>query len=187
MRQPAAQLPHVPPIAYTIPTAVWLAQLLLTFTGVLHAVQVPPVLRAFHVYRAEMASFVTSLQYYIVFEVLEPNWAKLMAALPKAAGLEAVIGLHEGTLQACVRWSTMDRGILLCPSFCLPGAHFMHSNHALQAIATGMFLDGLPQMLTPLGLSGAGVADVQAGLRKTLRAVLDVQVNQGGRACDTAV
>ena len=39
-----------------------------------------------------------------------------------------------------------------------------------------MFLDGLPQMLTPLGVGGAGAADVQAGLRKTLRAVLDVQV-----------
>lgn len=38
-----------------------------------------------------------------------------------------------------------------------------------------MFLDGLPQTLTPLGLSGAGAPDVQAGLRKTLRAVLDVQ------------
>ena len=44
-----------------------------------------------------------------------------------------------------------------------------------QAIAAGMFLDGLPQTLTPLGLSGAGAPDVQAGLRKTLRAVLDVQ------------
>ncbi|EFN52184.1 hypothetical protein CHLNCDRAFT_139395 [Chlorella variabilis] len=107
-----------------------------------NAEQVPPLLRAFHAYRAEMASFVTSLQYYIVFEVLEPNWAKLMTALPKAADLDAVISLHENTLQA---------------------------------VATGMFLDGLPQMLTPLGLGGAGAADVQAGLRKTLRAVLDVQ------------
>lgn len=103
---------------------------------------VPHVLRAFHAYRAEMASFVTSLQYYIVFEVLEPNWTKLMSGITVAADLDAVIGLHEGTLQA---------------------------------IATGMFLDGLPQTLTPLGVGGAGAADVQAGLRKTLRAVLDVQ------------
>ncbi len=57
------------------------------------------MLRAFHARRAEMASFVTSLQYYIVFEVLEPNWAKLTAALPKVADLDAVIALHEGTLQ----------------------------------------------------------------------------------------
>lgn len=42
-----------------------------------------------------------------------------------------------------------------------------------------MFLDGLPQTLTPLGVGGAGAADVQAGLRKTLRAVLDVQVGAG--------
>ncbi|KAL4446262.1 hypothetical protein ABPG77_003069 [Micractinium sp. CCAP 211/92] len=107
-----------------------------------HVELVPPVLRAFHARRAEMASFVTSLQYYIAFEVLEPNWAKLTAALPGAADLDAVITLHEGTLQA---------------------------------LAAGIFLDGLPQMLTPLGLGGAGAADVQAGLRKTLRAVLDVQ------------
>ena len=46
-----------------------------------------------------MASFVTSLQYYVIFEVLEPNWVKLTAMLPKAADLDAVIGLHEGTLQ----------------------------------------------------------------------------------------
>ncbi|KAL4856634.1 Gamma-tubulin complex component 3 [Chlorella vulgaris] len=104
---------------------------------------VPHVLRAFHAYRAEMASFVTSLQYYIVFEVLEPNWTKLMSGITVAADLDAVIALHEGTLQA---------------------------------IATGMFLDGLPQTLTPLGVGGAGAPDVQAGLRKTLRAVLDVQV-----------
>lgn len=37
--------------------------------------QVPPVLRAFHAHRAEMASFVTSLQYYIVFEVPHPAHA----------------------------------------------------------------------------------------------------------------
>lgn len=64
---------------------------------------VPPVLRAFHARRAEMASFVTSLQYYIAFEVLEPNWTKLTAALPRAADLDGVIALHEGTLQVrCV-------------------------------------------------------------------------------------
>lgn len=57
------------------------------------------MLRAFHARRAEMASFVTSLQYYIVFEVLEPNWAKLTAALPRAADLDELIALHEGTLQ----------------------------------------------------------------------------------------
>jgi hypothetical protein len=46
----------------------------------------------------------------------------------------------------------------------------------MQAIASGMFLDGLPKTLTPLGVGGAGAPDVQAGLRKTLRAMLDIQV-----------
>jgi hypothetical protein len=57
----------------------------------------------------------------------------------------------------------------------------------VQAIATGMFLDGLPQTLTPLGVSGAGAADVQAGLRKTLRAVLDVQVGAGTMSAVTSL
>jgi hypothetical protein len=69
--------------------------------------QVPHVLRAFHAYRAEMASFVTSLQYYIVFEVLEPNWTKLMSGITVAADLDAVIALHEGTLQVCQGWLIM--------------------------------------------------------------------------------
>jgi hypothetical protein len=67
--------------------------------GVDNVELVPPVLRTFHARRAEMASFVTSLQYYIVFEVLEPAWGKLTAALPAAADLDAIIALHEGTLQ----------------------------------------------------------------------------------------
>lgn len=60
-----------------------------------------------------------------------------------------------------------------------------HLATGLQAIAAGMFLDGLPQMLTPLGLGGAGAADVQSGLRKALRAVLDVQARR--RAAGTLV
>ena len=72
--------------------------------GVDGADLVPPVLRAFHARRAEMASFLTSLQYYIVFEVVEPNWAKLTEALPAAADLEEVIALHEGTLQVGAGW-----------------------------------------------------------------------------------
>lgn len=42
-----------------------------------------------------------------------------------------------------------------------------------------MFLDSLPQTLTPLELGGAGAASVQQGLAQTLRAVLDVQVGGG--------
>ena len=61
----------------------------------------------------------------------------------------------------------------------LAAAHRHYSlrppTHPLQAISAGMFLDALPKTLTPLGLAGAGAADVQSGLRKALRAVLDVQ------------
>lgn len=46
-----------------------------------------------------------------------------------------------------------------------------------------MFLDSLPQTLTPLELGGAGAANVQQGLSQTLRAVLDVQVRTRCAAC----
>ncbi|GAB4814758.1 hypothetical protein N2152v2_001804 [Parachlorella kessleri] len=100
--------------------------------------QVPAVLRSFHAKRSEMAQFVTSLQYYIVFEVLEPAWARFMQQLRQPKDLDEVIALHDATLEA---------------------------------ITKGMFLDNTPVVMA----SGSGSADVQAGLRQTLRAVLDMQ------------
>lgn len=67
--------------------------------------QVPHVLRLFHAKRSEMAQFVTSLQYYIVFEVLEPAWARFMKQLADAKDLDAVIARHDGTLEAIMKVS----------------------------------------------------------------------------------
>ncbi len=61
------------------------------------------MLRYFHAKRSEMAQFVTSLQYYIVFEVLEPAWASFMKQLGQAQDLDAVIALHDGTLEAITK------------------------------------------------------------------------------------
>ncbi len=69
-----------------------------------------------------------------MFEVLEPNWAKLMSALPKCADLDAVIQLHEGTLQVgrCCNGRQLGSGLLallVCTAFAwhvttrVPGCH----------------------------------------------------------------
>lgn len=60
--------------------------------------QVPALLRYLHARRAEMAQFVTGLQHHVVFEVLEPAWARLLKELPKAKGLDDIIALHEEAL-----------------------------------------------------------------------------------------
>ncbi len=65
--------------------------------------QVPAVLRSFHAKRSEMAQFVTSLQYYIVFEVLEPAWARFMQQLRQPKDLDEVIALHDATLEAITK------------------------------------------------------------------------------------
>lgn len=78
----------------------------------------------------------------------------------------------------CGRWFAATT----LPHCSTPAPTTLPCLHCLQTIAAGMFLDGLPQTLTPLALGGAGAPDVQMGLRKTLRAVLDVQVGgEGGR------
>eukprot|EP00887_Chlorella_sp_A99_P006021 scaffold27.g6021.t1 len=107
--------------------------------------EVPALLRFFQAKRADMAQFLTSLQYYLLFEVLEPGWARLLAALPAVASLDSLIALHK---------------------------------QALREISEGMFLAepaGMGEAGTAAGGgAAAGIADVQAALRATLRAVLDL-------------
>lgn len=84
------------------------------------ALQVPHVLRYFHAKRSEMAQFVTSLQYYIVFEVLEPAWARFMQQLPSARDLDAVISLHDGMLETITKVGWVRLGGCLHAQCCLP-------------------------------------------------------------------
>ena len=42
-----------------------------------------------------MVHFVTNLQHYIMFEVLQTSWTKLSRDLPGAVDLDAVVRAHE--------------------------------------------------------------------------------------------
>ena len=42
-----------------------------------------------------MVHFVTNLQHYIMFEVLQTSWMKLSQELPEAADLDSVIRAHN--------------------------------------------------------------------------------------------
>jgi gamma-tubulin complex component 3 len=70
------------------------------------AAEAPPPLaaelRRCHMLRAEMAHFVTNLQYYIMFEVLEHSWAQFTDEMAAAADLDGLIGAHERYLEAIV-------------------------------------------------------------------------------------
>ncbi|KAK9864643.1 hypothetical protein WJX84_011115, partial [Apatococcus fuscideae] len=60
-------------------------------------------LRAFHSVRTEMAHFCSSLQSYIVLEVLEACWGRFMDRLPHAANLEALIAAHSAFLEGLLK------------------------------------------------------------------------------------
>ena len=75
---------------------------------------VVPLLRRCHTLRAEMAHFVTNLQYYIMFEVLEHSWLEFTAAMGSAADLDGLIAAHEAYLDAIVAKALLgDRSALV--------------------------------------------------------------------------
>ncbi|KAK9836054.1 hypothetical protein WJX84_000882, partial [Apatococcus fuscideae] len=60
-------------------------------------------LRAFHSVRTEMAHFCSSLQSYIVLEVLEACWGRFMDRLPHATNLEGLIAAHSTFLEGLLK------------------------------------------------------------------------------------
>ena len=75
---------------------------------------VVPLLRRCHTLRAEMAHFVTNLQYYIMFEVLEHSWLEFTAAMASAQDLDGLIAAHEQYLDAIVAKALLgDRSALV--------------------------------------------------------------------------
>ncbi len=77
----------------------------------------PPLaaeLRRCHTLRAEMAHFVTNLQYYIMFEVLEHSWQQFMEEMTLAKDLDGLIDAHERYLEAIVSKALLgERSALL--------------------------------------------------------------------------
>ena len=50
-----------------------------------------------------MLNFIQNLQYYMVFEVVEPNSASLQRSLPKATTIDDVLASHSDFLDKCLR------------------------------------------------------------------------------------
>jgi gamma-tubulin complex component 3 len=77
----------------------------------------PPLaaeLRRCHMLRAEMAHFVTNLQYYIMFEVLEHSWVQFTEEMGAAQDLDGLISSHERYLDAIVAKALLgERSALL--------------------------------------------------------------------------
>lgn len=73
-----------------------------------------------------MLNFVQNLQYYMTFEVLEPNWRQLEKDLRSASNIDDVLLMHNDFLDKCLRdcmlssrevLKTMSRLLAICISF----------------------------------------------------------------------
>jgi gamma-tubulin complex component 3 len=137
---------------------------------------VPALLRYLHAQRADMAQFVASLQSKVLYEVIEPTWAKLEAALRTATTLDEVIASHEMALQAITQGTYLDG--------------LGSSGNARSSSNSGKN-DG-----TTAGGSGSGssfgagnASDVHAALRAALRAALNIAspIRRIADAVETAV
>ena len=73
-----------------------------------------------------MLNFVQNLQYYMTFEVLEPNWSTLERSLHSASTIDDVLLLHNDFLDKCLRdcmlsnrevLKTISRLLAICISF----------------------------------------------------------------------
>ncbi|KAF2073801.1 hypothetical protein CYY_004895 [Polysphondylium violaceum] len=55
-----------------------------------------------HLLRHRMIHFLQNLEYYMMLEVLEPNWAKMIEAIKKSKTVDDVIGIHNNFLETCL-------------------------------------------------------------------------------------
>jgi gamma-tubulin complex component 2 len=73
-----------------------------------------------------MLNFVQNLQYYMMCEVLEPNWCQLEQGLHSVSNIDDVLLMHNDFLDKCLRdcmlssrevLTTMSRLLAICISF----------------------------------------------------------------------
>ena len=73
-----------------------------------------------------MLNFVQNLQYYMMCEVLEPNWQQLEQGLRSVSNIDDVLLMHNDFLDKCLRdcmlssrevLTTMSRLLAICISF----------------------------------------------------------------------
>lgn len=77
---------------------------------------VAPLLRYLHARRADVAQFVSTLQAHLVYDVLEPAWAKLTAALSESTDLNGIISAHEEALADITSGTFLDNARAPSPS-----------------------------------------------------------------------
>jgi len=70
------------------------------------------VMRAFNM-RHRMLSFIQSFQYYIMIEVLEPQWIKFQEELTKVRTIDDVIKQHADFLKTCLDQTMLTDEALL--------------------------------------------------------------------------
>merc|ERR1719166_898961 len=69
---------------------------------------------SFHL-RQKMLNFIQNLEYYMTFEVLEPNWEEMIAKIRsgKVANVDRVLQIHSDFLTTCLNDCLLSSPILL--------------------------------------------------------------------------
>lgn len=100
--------------------------------------------------RQRMLNFVQSFQYYMSFEVIEPNWHIMAQRLAGASTIDDVLGIHDGFLDTCLKecmltnpssLKTISKLLSICTLF----------SNSMKRIAS----NAISFPLTPRGLSAA--------------------------------
>jgi gamma-tubulin complex component 3 len=77
--------------------------------------QLTAVLKRCQTLRNEMNHFVTNLQYYIMFEVLEYSWSNFLEEMEEAHDLDELIAAHDKYLGSILEKALLgERSQLLC-------------------------------------------------------------------------
>ena len=66
--------------------------------------------------RQRMLHFLQNLEYYMMFEVLEPNWHVLLQKLGAARKLDELIAQHNGFLDKCLKVTQLAPTALPAPA-----------------------------------------------------------------------
>jgi len=78
-------------------------------------------IESFHIYgpsfalRQKMLNFIQNLEYYMTFEVLEPNWEEMISKIKsgKVANVDQVLQIHSDFLTTCLNDCLLSSPILL--------------------------------------------------------------------------
>ncbi|XP_055962641.1 gamma-tubulin complex component 2 [Sorex fumeus] len=91
--------------------------------------------------RQRMLNFVQNIQYYMMFEVMEPTWHILEKNLRSASNIDDVLGHHTGFLDSCLKDCMLTNPELLRVFSKLMSVCVMFTN-CMQRFTQSMKLDG---------------------------------------------